>query len=331
MNSRHTPGGNPAARHAPHLLMALLLTNAGAACAQAWPTKPVRLVLSQPPASSPDIVARLMGEQLTKLWGQSIVVENKPGGQNIIGAQRAASAAADGYTYYYATTAALVINAYTFKSLPYDPRGDFTPVGMIGHSPFVIAVHPDVPAKNLKELIAHARANPGKLAVATEGSRTFSGMMAAMFAKTAGVNLVNVPYNGVSPGILDTIAGRTQAVVQSSAALSAHFKTLRPIAVTSPKRIPGLEDTPALGEFFPGFRYVGWHAVVAPQKTPALIIQRVNKDMALALKTPETARRLAELGLIAEGAGTPAQLGEFLNAEHARWSKLTQEIGVVAD
>ena len=318
-------------RPAALLLLSSLLAAATPAGSQAWPVKPVRLVLSQPPASSPDIVARLLGERLTKLWGHVIVVENKPGGQNVIGAQRAATAAPDGYTYYYATTAALVINAYTFKSLPYDPHKDFAPVGMIAHSPFVIAVNADVPAKNLKELIAHARANPGKLSMATEGSRTFSGLMGDMFAKTAGLNMVNVPYAGVSPGILDTIAGRTHLIVQSSAALSAHLKSIRPIAVTSARRVPGLDDIPALNETFPGFQYVGWHAVVTPKNTPTPIIQRVNKDLDNVLKEPEIARRLVELGLVSEGAGTPVQFGEFLRAEHVRWSRLAKEVGVVAD
>jgi len=312
-------------------LLSSLLAAVTPAWSQAWPVKPVRLVLSQPPASSPDIVARLLGERLVKSWGHSVVVENKPGGQNVIGAQRAATAAPDGYTYYYATTAALVINAYTFKSLPYDPRTDFAPVGMIAHSPFVIAVNAEVPAKNLKELIAHARANPGKLSMATEGNRTFSGLMADMFAKTAGLNMVNVPYAGVSPAILDTIAGRTHLIVQSSAALSAHLKSIRPIAVTSARRVPGLDDIPALNETFPGFQYVGWHAVVAPKNTPAPIIQRVNKDMDNVLKEPEIVKRLAELGLFSDGAGTPGQFGEFLRAEHARWSRLAREVGVAAD
>ncbi len=313
------------------LLLPLCLALAGPSWAQAWPTRPVRLVLSQAPATSPDIVARVLGDRLSRVWGHSIVVENKPGGQNVIGAQRAATSSPDGYSFYYATTAALVINAYTFKSLPYDPRKDFVPVGMIGQSPFVLAINPDVPAKTLKELIAHARANPGKMSAATEGGKTFSGLMADMFAKTAGLNLVTVPYSGVTLAIQDTIAGRTQLTVLSSAALSPYHKRLRPVAVTSAKRVPGLEDVPTLGELFPGFHYVGWHAVVAPRNTPGPIIQHFNRDLDGALKEPEIARRLFELGLIAEGAGTPAQLGEFLNAEHARWARLARDVGVVPD
>lgn len=316
----------------PLTALCLFLLLAGApAWPQAWPAKPVRLVLSQAPATSPDIVARLLGDRLAKGWGHAIVVENKPGGQNVIGAQRAATASPDGYSFYYATTAALVINAYTFKSLPYDPRKDFAPVGMIGQSPFVIVVNPDVPAKSLKDLVAYARANPGKLSAATEGPKTFSGMMADMFAKTAGLSVVAVPYSGVTPAIQDTLAGRTQLTVLSSAALSSYFKRLRPVAVTSAKRVPGLEDVPALREQFPGFEYVGWHAVVAPRNTPAPIVQRFNRDLDGALKDPEISRRLFELGLIVEGAGTPAQFGEFLDAEHVRWAKLARDIGVVPD
>lgn len=325
----------------PALVLTGLLLSAGAAAAQnapagagqSWPARPVRLVLSQAPASSVDIVARVLAERLSKAWGFPVVVENKPGGQNVIGAQRAATAAGDGHNFYYATTAALVINAYTFKSLPYDPRKDFVPVGLIGHSPFVIAVHPDVPAKTLKELIAHAKTNPGKLSMATEGSRTFSGLMGEMFARTAGVSIVNVPYSGVTPGIQDTITGRTQVTVQAAAALTPYIRrnALRPLAVTSAKRIPGLEDTPAIAELYPGFQYVGWHALVAPRGTPAPIISRVNRDLDGVLKDPDIAKRLFELGLITDGAGTPEQLADYLRSEHARWAKLAKDVNLVAE
>ena len=274
-----------------------------------------------------------MWERLSKLGVQWIVEENKAGGQNASGEQRVATALDDGYNFYYATTVALVNNADTFKTLVYDPRKDFVPVGMVGQSPFVIAIHPDVPAKNVKELVAYARANPGKISMATEGSKTFSGLMGDMFAKTAGVTLVNVPYSGVGPGIQDTIAGRTQLTVQAAAALSPYLKrnALRALALTSPKRVRGLEDVPTLGETYPGFHYVGWHAIVAPRGTPAAMIQRFNRDLDAVLKDPEIAKRIFELGLISEGAGTPEQLGEFLRNEHSRWAKLAKDVGVVAE
>jgi tripartite-type tricarboxylate transporter receptor subunit TctC len=304
------------------------------AAAQTWPTKPVKLILSQPPGSSPDIVARLIADRLSKQWGQSVVVENRPGGQNAIGAQAAAKSPPDGYTFYYGTTAALVINAFTFKSLPYDPRRDFVPVGMIGESPFVVAINPDLPAKNLAEFIDYAKANPDRLAMATEGTKTFSGMMADMFAATAGIRMLHVPYSGVTPGIQDTIANRTQLTVQAAAALSTYLKrdALRPIAVTSAKRVPGLEQVPALGETYPGFQYVGWHAVVAPTGTPAEAIERFNRDLDRVLREPETAKRLFDLGIIVQnGAGTPGQLAAFLRAEEARWGELAKNLRIVPE
>jgi len=297
-----------------------------------WPSKPVHWILSQPPGSSPDIVARLLANRLTKLWDKSVVVENRPGGQNVIGALAAAKARADGYTFYYATTAALIINAYTFKSLPYDPRKDFVPVGMIGQSPFVVAVNPSLAVNSFADLVAYAKANPNKLSMATEGPKTFSGMMASMLVSTADVKMVAVPYSGVQPGILDTVAGRTQLTVQAVAATMMHLQrgALRPLAVTSAKRVPGIEQVPTLGEIYPGFQYSGWHAIVAPQGTPADIVSRFSADLASVIKDPDVVKRLFDLGIIAE-AGTPEQLGEFLNGEHTRWAKLVKDIGIVPE
>jgi tripartite-type tricarboxylate transporter receptor subunit TctC len=314
------------------LIALLFVAVASPASAQSWPTKPVRLVLSQPPGSSPDIVARLIADRLTKTWDKSVVVDNRPGGQNVVGALAVAKAPADGYTFYYATTAALIINAYSFKALPYDPRKDFVPVGMFGQSPFLIAANPSAGLNSIGDLVAYAKANPDKLSVATEGSKTFSGMMASMFTSTAGVKMVAVPYSGVQPGILDTVAGRTQLTVQAVAATTTYLQrgALRPLAVTSTKRVPGLEHVPTLGETYPGFEYVGWHAVVAPQGTPAEVIRRFSADLAGAIKDPDMVKRLFDLGIIAD-AGTPEQLGEFLNAEHVRWAKLAKDIGVVPE
>jgi len=314
------------------LIGLLLATAAVPASAQSWPAKPVRWVLSQPPGSSPDIVARLVADRLTKLWDKPVVIENRPGGQNVVGALAVVKAPADGYNFYYATTAALIINAYTFKALPYDPRKDFVPVGMIGQSPFLIAANPQAGFNSIGDLVAYAKANPDKLSVATEGPKTFSGMMAAMFASTAGVKMVAVPYSGVQPGILDTISGRTQLTVQAVAATMAHLQrnALRPLAVTSGKRVPGLEQVPTLSETFPGFEYVGWHALVAPQGTPAEVIRRFGADLAGVIKDPDLVKRLFDLGIIAD-PGTPEQLGAYLDAEHVRWAKLAKDTGVVPE
>ena len=310
------------------LLILLLFT--GHALAQEWPSRPVKFIVSQAPGTSPDIVARFMADRLTKAWGQSVVVENRPGGQNVPGAQAAALSAPDGYTFFYATTAAIVSNPYTFKALPYDPPKDFVPVAMIAKSPMVIAVNPAVPAKTLAELVAQDKLQPGRLAAANEGAKTFSGMMSQMLNQTTGMRLLQVPYNGVSPAIQDTIAGRTQVVLVSSAAMLPFLKRgeLRPLAVSSAKRVRGLEDVPALAETYPGFEYVGWFALLAPTGTPAAIVQKANRDVDKVLTDPEVAQRLFDLGLVNEGAGTPESLADFLRAERGRWEKLVKDIGL---
>jgi len=312
------------------LLLAAPLACAGPAAAQDWPARPVKFILSQPPGTSPDITARFLGDRLSRLLGQPVVVENRPGGQNVIGAQAAAKSPADGYTYFFATTAAIVANPLTFKALPYDPAREFVPVAMIAKSPMVIAVNPAVGARTLAELVALDKAQPGKLAAANEGAKTFGGMMSQMLNKTAGIGLLQVPYTGVAPAIQDTIAGRTQVVLVSSAALLPFLKRgdLRPLAVSAGKRVRGLDDVPTLSETYPGFEYVGWFALVAPTGSPAAALQRVNRDMDRVLNDPEIAQRLFDLGLVNEGAGTAESLSEFLRAERERWAKLIKEIGL---
>ncbi len=312
------------------LLFLLPFLFTGTIFAQEWPARPVKFIVSQAPGTSPDITARYLADRLSKIWNQSVVVENRPGGQNVPGAQAAARSAPDGYTFFYATTAAIVSNPYTFKSLPYDPAKDFAPVAMIAKSPMVIAVNPEVPAKSLGELIAQDKSQPGRLAAANEGTKTFSGLMSQMLNQITGMHLLQVPYNGVSPAIQDTIAGRTQVVLVSSAALLPFLKRgeLRALAVSSGKRVRGLEDVPTLAESYPGFEYVGWFALLAPAGTPAAIVQKANRDTDKVLTDPEVAQRLFDLGLVNEGAGTPESLGDFLRAERERWAKLVKEIGL---
>lgn len=312
------------------LLFFCLLLSSGIVISQDWPARPVKFILSQPPGTSPDITARFLADRLSRHLGQPVVVENRPGGQNVIGAQAAAKSPADGYTYFFATTAALVTNPLTFKALPYDPEREFAPVAMIAKSPMVIAVHPALGVKTLAELVALDKAQPGRMAAANEGAKTFSGMMSQMLNKTAGIGLLQVPYTGVAPAIQDTIAGRTQVVLVSSAALLPFLKRgdLRPLAVSAGKRVRGLEDVPTLAETYPGFEYVGWFALVAPAGTPAAVVQRVNRDMERVLTDAEIAKRLYDLGLVNEGAGTPESLSEFLRGERLRWAKLVSDIGL---
>ncbi|MDE2606906.1 MAG: tripartite tricarboxylate transporter substrate binding protein [Burkholderiales bacterium] len=304
-----------------------------AARAQGWPEKPVKLILSQPPGSGPDAMARMIGDQLARKWGQSIVVDNRPGGQNAIGAQAAARSPADGYNFYFATAAALVTNAYLFKSLPYDPKKDFTPVGMIGKVPFMLCVNTGSPVKSLQEFIAQAKAHPGRLTVANEGPKTFGGMMTRLVGQQLGLQLSSVPYVSIGAAVTGTIGAQTDAVMADVPAVVQQVKAgrLRPIAVTTAKRVAGLEDVPSLSEVIPGFDYAGWLGIVAPAGTPAAAIQRFNRDLDAVLSDKEMAARILALGPITDGAGTVEQMAAFLQAEHTRWSKLTQELGILPE
>ena len=310
------------------LLFLALAAATGPGAAQDWPSRPVKWILSQPAGASPDITARLVADRLSKMWGQQVIVDNRPGGQNVIGAQLAAKSPADGYNYFWATTAALVSNPFTFKSLPYDPERDFVPVALIGKSPMVVAVNNSVPAKSLAELIALDTSQPGKLAAANEGTKTFGGMMSQLLNFATGMRLLQVPYAGVAPALQDTVAGRTQVVLVSSAAMSPFIKRgdLRPIAVTSGKRVTGLESVPTMAESYSGFEYVGWFALVAPAGTPEPIVRKVNADANAVLAQAEVQKRLLDLGAINEGPGTPEELGRFLKEERVRWAKLVKDI-----
>ena len=206
--------------------------------AQSWPSKPVRVIVSQTPGSAPDIIARLLSDRLSKAFGQPVVVDNRPGGANVVGSQIAARAAADGSNFFFATAAALVTNPYTFKTLPYDPMKDFTPVGMVGRSPFVLVSHPSVPVKTLADVVALDKAQPGKLSFASDGTKGFAGMLGEWLNLSLGSKILQVPYNVTAQGVQDTLAGRTQFTIQSIATVLPFIRRneLRVIAVSSPQR-----------------------------------------------------------------------------------------------
>ncbi len=301
--------------------------------APAWPDKPVRFVLSQPAGSGPDAIARLIVDRLSKTWGQSVWIDNKPGGQNVIGAQAAARSAPDGTTLYFATTAALVTNSFLFKQLPYNPQKDFVPVAFIARSPFALLVETNSPIKTLQEFIDRAKSAPGKLSLGNEGPRTFGGIISRLFAAREQIELNQVAYPSVAVALQDTIGGHVEAVladVPSSAALVKAGK-LRALAVTTAKRLPGMESVPALAETLPGFDMVGWFAVVAPTGTPPAAIQRANHDINALLNEREFGERIALIGPMADGSMSVDQVGAFLQSERARWEAATKEIGVLPE
>jgi tripartite-type tricarboxylate transporter receptor subunit TctC len=315
-------------------MVAACVLPAAWAQAPAWPDRPVKWVLSQPPGSGPDNVARLLSDRLGKQWGQAVVIENKPGGQNVIGAQVAARSPADGYNFYFATTAALVTNAYLFKQLPYDPQKDFVPVGFVARSPFGVLVKAESPVRTIEELVARAKATPGQFSLGNEGPRTFGGMIARVFSSRTKAEANLVSYASVAVSIQDLIGGHVEAIVADVASTAQLVKQgrLRLLAVTSAARVPGFESVPALAEsLLPGLEMVGWFALVAPTGTPQPAIDRVNRDLNASLAEREVAERIATIGPIADASMSPEATGAFLRAEHARWSAIIKEIGVLPE
>ena len=299
----------------------------------AWPDKPVKWVLSQPPGSGPDNVARILSDQLARTWAQPVVIDNRPGGQNTIGAQAAARATPDGYTFYFATTAALTTNPLLFKQLPYDPAKDFVPVAFIARSPFALLVDANSPIRSVDELIARAKASGGKFAIGNEGPRTFSGMIARLFNARSGAGANLVPYANVGVGTQNLMGGHVEAMVAdlaSTAALAKQGK-LRVLATTAAKRVAGWEDVPALSEKLGNFDMVGWFAVVAPTGTPAEAVARANRDINALLSDKDTAARIATIGPIADGSLSVDEVRRFLANESARWSDIAKEIGVLPE
>jgi tripartite-type tricarboxylate transporter receptor subunit TctC len=309
------------------LLAALVLTP-GITSAQSWPSRPVRMIVPQAAGGMPDIVARVISGRLSRALGQQVLVENRAG-DGTLGAQVAARAAADGYTYLFAPASVLAINPYMAKILPYSPEDDFASVAMVGLSPLALIASPELNVKTLAELIALAKANPGKLAFASPGQRTLPGMLGEMLKIRAGIDLLHVPYKGAQ-GVQDTVAGRTQLTTQGIPAIAAVVQRgqLRALAVSSPRRLPELPDVPTFSETLPGFQFNGWFAVVAPTGVPRQAIQRMNLEFNRILLDGEIEPKLRALGIYTEGTGPPAEIDAFLKSERAFWSRVVRELKI---
>ena len=302
--------------------------------AQSWPQRPVTFIVSQSAGASPDVMARMITNKLGAALGQSFVVENKPGAGNVIGAQAAARSAPDGYTFFFATSAALVTNPYMMKNLSYDPVKDFVPVALVTRSHQIVVVHPDVPAKTLAELIALDKAAPGKIAMAVDGPRNLAGVTAQALNKRAGTKFELIPSVNINAGLQDTIAGRTQAGVFSASILEPHLRSgaLRAVATASTNRLSAAPNIPAAAETLPGFDFSGWFMLMAPAGTPPDIIKTLNTALDKAIRDPQVVELAPKLGfeLDPKGIGSPEQAAEFLKSQLALWAKTTQELGIVA-
>lgn len=302
------------------------------ASAQSWPQRPVTVVVPQPAGNSPDVMCRLITEKLSRALGQQFVVENKPGAANLVGTQAVARATPDGYTFLFATSAALVTNPYTFKKLPYDPVKDFIPVAMAAKSNHVLLVNPEVKAKTLPELIKLEKSAPGSLSLAVDGARNLSGLIAQAINKHAGTGFVLIPYNTTTNAVQDAISGRIQVTIQAASIAEAFITagTLRPIAVAGAKRIDSLPDVPAISETLQSVDLQGWFMFLAPVGTPADIVDRLSAEIAKALESPEVRERAPTLGFDVRvgDAVTPKGAKRFLDDQLASSGKIIQGLGI---
>jgi tripartite-type tricarboxylate transporter receptor subunit TctC len=308
------------------LIVAAILGN-GNALAQDYPTGPVKIILSNSAGGSPDIVARIVADRLSKALGQQVFVENKPGGDSVLGAVLAARAPADGYTLYFTFNDALVSNRFRLKSLPYDPDNDFTPIAnIVDSAPFAVAVHPNVPAKTFGELMEFARSNPGKLSYGT--TIGLSDTLAQWINKSAKVDILRVPYRVNGQAVQDALSGRVQIVLISLPSIEQFVRSgqLRMLAVSGPKRFYKLPDIPTVAETYPGLVIEGWFELVGPAGIPAEIVQRLNREVDKIVKDREFVERLAQFGFSTSDAMTPHLLRMRVRTETERWRKIAQDI-----
>jgi tripartite-type tricarboxylate transporter receptor subunit TctC len=298
---------------------------------QAFPSKPVRLVVGFPPGGANDILARLVGARLQEAWGQSVVVDNKPGANAIIGTEIVAKAAPDGYTLLIGASGAMTFNPGLYDKLPYDPLKDFAPVTMLGSFPLVLGVNPTVPAQSVKELIALAKASPGKLNYGA-GSTPFQ-LAAELFKQQAEVRIEHIPYKGSVAMVTAVVANDVQLAFMDAPPSMGPIKSgkLRALAVTSRTRAPSLPEVPTMIEAGMGnYEVVLWTSLFAPAATPKPVIDAIHAQTVKALQHPEVRERMAGLGIQPVG-NTPAELGAILKADLEKWTAVAKSAGVKAE
>jgi len=308
---------------------AALLLCAAPSHAADYPSEPIKLIVPFSPGGSVDTVARILGQELTKELGQSIVVENRAGAGGNIGFETVAKAKPDGYTLLLASSP-LAVNISLYKSLGYDPKTSFAPISLIALQPNVLVVNPDLPVKTVAELIAYAKANPGKLNFGSSGLGASQHLTGELFKRRTGVNMVHVPYRGGGPAMTDLVAGRIQLMFETIPSATPYITSgqLRPLAVTVETRSPQLPDVPTMAEAgVKDFVSRGWLGLAAPAGTPQPIIDKLNLAVAKALAVPAISKRLTELGLVVEGS-SPAAFSSFLDAEITSFRTLITEANI---
>ena len=310
----------------------ILVWHAPALAQNAYPAKPIRIISIFAPGGGNDVICRLVAQQLTERLKQQVIVENRVGANGIVGSEAAARSAPDGYTFTLIPSGHTV-NASMYKKLPFDSIRDFTPITLVGSGPLVLAVHPSLPAKNVKELIALAKARPGQLTYVSSGVGASGHLAGALFDSMTGTQMVHVPYKGMSLAVSDLMGGQVSMTFGTSLSVIPHVRSgrLRALATTGAQRSPALPDLPTIAESgLPGYEASLWYGFVGPARMPPEIVQRLNTEIAAILAQPDTREKLASQGVDARST-TPDEFARILTADVARWAKVVQKLGLQAE
>lgn len=297
--------------------------------AQTYPTKPIRMVVPYAPGGTTEVLARLVAQKMGETLGQQMVIDTRPGASGTVGTNLVAKASPDGYTVLWTSLSPIVINVTTQRSLPYDPQKELAPISLITQVPSLFAVHPSVPVKSIQDLIALAKAHPGKLKYGSSGAGGINHLTAELFNAAAGIDILHVPYKGAGPAVIAAMGKEVDMAVAAPPAMMAQIAAgrLRPVAVTGASRSPALPDVPAVAEVIPGFTATAWYALFAPAGTPATIVQRLHSALVSALEAPAVKERLAGEGAVPETC-SPKALAELIRSDIPRWAKALKVAGI---
>jgi tripartite-type tricarboxylate transporter receptor subunit TctC len=303
----------------------------GAALGQGYPKRAITILVGFPPGGGTDLLSRLVAQKLNEKWGVPVLVDNRPGGNGIIGARAAATAQPDGYTLYMGSSDHLVLVPSQYDGLPYDALKDFVAVVPVANQHLVLVVHPSLSVRSVDELVAYAKANPGKLNFASWGSGALAHLTGEFFQKTTGVSMVHVPYKGTAPAVAELLSGQDVKVMFATIASSTpHIRSgkLRPLALTAAQRSAALPDVPTTAEVgLSGFVMFSWNGLFAPAGTPKEIVDSVNREVLEILRMPDVVARLATLGVEPTG-GTPEDFAAFHKSELERWGRIVRDAGI---
>ena len=312
------------------VFLVLALTLAESTAAQGYPVKPIRFVVPYVPGGNTDILSRLLGQKLNEAWRQQVIIDNRPGAAGTVGAELVARAPADGYTIIMGTFGNIIVANSLYKSLKYDPLKDFAPVALVSLPPGILVEHPAVPAQNVRELIAYAKLNPGRLNYGSPGTGAWNHLFFELFNASAGVAIVHVPYKGIAPAVIDLLGGQVQLAISACPTALPHVKSgkLRALAVTSIKRSGLMAEVPTIAESgLPGYEAAGWFGVLAPAGTPPSVVTKLNTEINRILELPEVKASLASDGAEPAG-GSPAQMADSARAASIKWGKIIRELNI---